>query len=319
MDPFQAATQFGQMLRSLTPAMPNLTKTAHFALKNKDSEDYLFPSLLEIMNDDTIEINTKSIIFQFTEVLLNESYYYSLNPKFNYNYPYVASIKSNLPYLILQVLPASNLANLYNVYTSLLNISKLLKFDCELYKSSFNSDLLLEDDLENIDANLPLPTITIDSVLSLDEVFGSIIMTWELLIQKKKQSLYERQLLLSHSAMNDDDTDIPDHLMFDIKDKNDTSVNLSKRQIIVRMEDDRETHKRSKENLWVVDRPKEPSYITEDEFLHYYWNKYQKLDQESNKALMDSLDDLNKMVGLSYKDRQFYQGNYVKARQVNEL
>lgn len=310
MDPFEATTQFGQMLRSLTPAMPNLTKAAHFALKYMESEDYLFPSLLEIIKDPTIEINTKLNIFQFIEVLLAESYYYSMNPKFNYNYPYVANLKINLPIILLEVLPNSNLANLYNAYTSLVNISKTFKFDCQKWQAEYNKnqDLLTNEDLENISENLPFPPITVEDEqtqeIEQDEINGPLILCWKLLIKKKKQSQYERQILLNYSNIVEDE-DVDEQTMFNLKDKNDTSINLSKKQIIVRMEDDRETHKRSKENLWVVERPKEPAYITEDEFLHYYWNKFQKLDDEQNKVLLDSLEDLNKMVGSSYKDRQF--------------
>lgn len=310
MDPFEAATQFGQMLRSLTPNMPNLTKTAHFALKNMESEDYLFPSLLEILRDPTIEINTKLIVFQFIDVLIAESYFYSLNPKFNYNYPYVSNLKINLPMILLEVLPDSNLSNLYNAYTSLVNISKTFKFDCANWKSDYNKnqDLLTNEDFENISENLPFPPVTVEdeqtAEIEQDEVNGPIVLTWKLLIKKKKQSQYERQILLNHSTIIRDE-EIDEQTMFNLKDKNDVSINLSKKQIIVRMEDDRETHKRSKENLWVVERPKEPAYITEDEFLHNYWNKYQKLNDEQNKVLLDSLDDLNNMVGSSYKDRQF--------------
>jgi CTD kinase subunit gamma len=302
MDSFEVATQFAQMLRTLTPSMPQLTKTAHFALKNSASEDYLFPSILDILRDGTAEINLKSIILQFIDILISESFYYSNQVNSNYNYPYVSNLKLNLPKILLTVLPHSNTSNLFVVYSCLNNISRhynLAEIDGFRYQFQ-HGELLTDEDLANIDNDVPFPEVTIDESDNSDP----LLVAWKLLIQKKKQCQYERRKLLKHSAVVTD-VDIDEKAMFDIEDKQDKSVNLSKRQIIGRMEDHREAHKRSKETLWVVERPKDLVPISEEEFLHHYWNKYQRLDQEQNQVLLNSLEDLNKMVSTSYKDRQF--------------
>jgi hypothetical protein len=78
---------------------------------------------------------------------------------------------------------------------------------------------------------------------------------------------------------------------------------LTKRQILARMEDDRESHKRSKETLWMVSRPR-VSGVSEDEFLTHYWNRLNPTDA-THAALVADLEELNALAALSYKDKQF--------------
>lgn len=301
MDSFEASTQFSQILRNLNPSLPSLTKAAHFALKNSESEDYLFPSIMNILDDPNTELNTKSTIFQFIELLIRESFNASQQPKPVYNFPYVQSLKAALPGILLKILPNSNNSNSFNVYNSLKNISQTFKFDSSDYISQYNSNLLNEEDLENIESNIPFPSVDIEDQPDSSD---SIVNCWSLLIQKKKQSQYERQRMLKHSPVINERVD--ENQLFELKDKNDKNNELlSKRQVILRMEDDRETHKKSKETLWVVNRPKESNVITEDEFLMHYWNKLKGMNEEEEKAFSDTLEELNKMVADSYKDKQF--------------
>ncbi|KAK6458540.1 CTD kinase-I gamma subunit [Scheffersomyces xylosifermentans] len=299
MDSFEAATQFSQILRALTPALPNLVRAAHFALKYSESEDYLFPSIVDILHDKNIEINTKSTIFQFIEVLVNESFYFSKQPK--YNYPYIQSIKEALPQMILCVLPGTNNANIHNVYASLKSITKHFKIECTSYIEEFDSDLLHEQDLESLEKDLPFPDVNLEDEL---EFVDPLVSAWKLLVRKKRQSQYERVRLLKHNEVIN--KEITEDDVFNIKEKTDRAPDrLSKRQILARMEDDREGHKRSKETLWLVNRPVNSTYITEDEFLSHYWNKYNALTPEDDKAFLSSLEELNALVGDSYKDKQF--------------
>ncbi|CCE81962.1 Piso0_002647 [Millerozyma farinosa CBS 7064] len=312
MDSFEATTQFSQMLRNITPVMQNLTRAAHFAIKNHEQEDYLFHSIIEVLDDPNTELNTKSTIFQFIEVLMHEAFQVSQQPKSHYSYPYIHNLKSSLPNILLKVLPGANNSSLHNVYNSLKNISKTCKTAYEEYDNKYNSinTLLTEAELENVDANIPYPDIKIeDEINSTDPV----ITTWDLLIKKKKQSQYERLRLLKHHKVIEGSVNEEDMFSFQpnktTKDQGDASSNaalvFTKKQILMRMEDDRESHKRSKENLWVVNRPKDSNSLTEDEFLVYYWNKFGNVTEEEDKSFRDSLNDLNAMVAQSYKDKQF--------------
>lgn len=304
MDSFEVNAQFASLLRSLNPSVQSLRKAAHFAIKNWENEDYLFPSILQILQDSTIEINTKSTIFQFIDILINESYTISLLPKSNYSYPYIRNLKDALPSILLDVLPGKNNYNLYNVFNSLRNISKTLKINHDEYKSRFNDlsvNIFDQQDKENIELNVPYPDISIDEVKHISD---PIIKTWELIILKRKQSFYERLRLLKHQPALENE--VEENQMFSLRPKDKPDPNeLSKKQILMRMEDDRETHKRSKESMWIVNRPKDSNYVTEDEFYHYYWNKYEVLTGDEEKALLQTLEDFNEVVMASYKDNQF--------------
>lgn len=295
MDSIEANTQFSQLLRNINPSVQSLNKIVYFAMKNWQNEDYLFPVILDLVNDANIEINTKSTIFQFIDVLVHESFHNKSYPS-----PYITNLQESLPYILLKVLPGSSNYNLYNVFNSLRNISRTLKVDSSQYELQYtkmDSDVLTADDLQRIDANLPYP----DIVITDSSERNPILQTWDLLLRKRKQSHYERIRLLKHeTAMS---STVDEDVMFHLKPKDTVNNNeLSKKQILLRMEDDREAHKRSKEHLWVVDRPKESTGITESEFRDYYWTKYDKLSESDERALMETLVDFNHIVADSYKD-----------------
>jgi CTD kinase subunit gamma len=302
MDSFEVNTQFIQLLRTINPTVQSLKKTSHFALKNSENEDYLFQSILEILEDPVVEINTKSTIFQFIDVLINESSAISQQPKSTYSYPYVTNLKNLLPSILLKVLPNSSNYNLYNVFNSLKSISTSLNIDYLAHEKRYltvDKEPFSPELVERLNANEPYPEVKITD----SSVSDSIIKTWDLLIMKRRQSHYERVRLLKHQVPTDKDVEEND--MFHLKPKEKVDPNeLSKRQILARMEDDRETHKRSKESLWVVNRPKNSNYATEAEFYEYYWSKYDVLTGDDEKALMQSLDDFNNVVLGSYKDNQ---------------
>lgn len=309
MDSFEASTQFAQILRNLTPSTQNLTEASYFALKNSESEDYLFPVILDIVNDEGVELNTKSTIFHFIEVLMYESFQVSQQPKTHYSYPYVHNIKNVLPKILLQVLPGTNNSSLYNTYNCIKGISKTCKFSYDEYDAQFKAidELFTEEDRKNIDADISFPKIEItDGMASKDP----LVITWELLIMKKKQSQYERLRLLKHLRVVEEPVDENEMFAFKTnKDQsNDSKSNpnelLSRSQILARMEDDREAHKKSKETIWVVNRPKEINYITEEEFLVSYWNKLDKMNEIEDGMYRENVNELNKLVMNSYKDKQ---------------
>lgn len=308
MDSFETSTQFAQMLRTLAPQMQSLLRAAHFALKNSESEDILYFGIMDLLDDPKVELNTKSTVFQFIDVLIHESFYISQQPNSHYNYPYVHNLKKALPRILLKVLPVSNNANLFNIYNSLRNISESLGVHFVDYEKQYKSvdDLLSKEELESISMNIPFPEVRLDEIDS--EAKDPVSQAWEILLRKRKQSHYERLRLLQNEPYRDGP--VAEDEMFAIRPSraNDPTkkVNeqmLSKKQILARMEDDRETHKKSKETLWLVNRPNGSTVVQEDEFLNYYWNGLDKLSQNSD--YIASFEDMNRLAAASYKDKQF--------------
>lgn len=289
MDSFDAANQLLQMLRNLSPQLQHLSKAAYFALKNSDKEDYLLPTILDVINDRQLPTSIKANILQFIDLLIIESL--SLD---KHRQAYVQGLKDNLPLIITEV--TYNKSNLYSTYLSLINISQHFKMDCRGFVSQFDSNLLTDKDIDRIKKNeeFTKPDINDDDPL---------VRSWKILLQCKQEFQFERAKLLEHSEYVDDIVD--EGLLFNIREKSNPSTTLlSKRHILVRMEDDREAHKRSKENFWVVNRDKDKgNYITEDEFVDHYWNKFQPLTDQENKEFLNSLQELNGIVENSYKDK----------------
>ena len=301
MDPFEAASQLSQTLRSLNPQIAQITKAAHFALRNSIHEDYLFPLIMDIFKDPEVELNQKNIVFQFIEVLVNESCTYSAQGK--YAYPFVDAVRTHLPNIVALVVPHNANTNLYNVFSVLESLASLFKSDCLKYVKMFNSNLLEDSDFESIGNDIPYPEVELNELGDHDLMETA----WKFLIQKKKQSQYEwqRQLKNGTSCENIIDEDE----MFDLKSKTDTNnkMGLLKKQVLNRMEDDRESHKRLKELLWHVDRPKEISYLLEDEFFGYYYSKIHKLEDVQFEILLNNLKDCNETATRSFKDKQVIQ------------
>lgn len=306
MDSFETSSQFVQMLRTLAPQMQSLFRAAHFALKNSESEDYLFFAIMDILDDAKVELNAKSTIFQFIDVLIHESFYISQQANSHYNYPYVHNLKNSLPKILLKVLPASNNSNLYNIYNNLKNISESLNVNYTEFDRQFKSvdDLLSAEELEGISMNIPFPAVRLDEMQT--ESKDPVSQAWEILLRKRKQSHYERLRLLQNEPYKEGE--VAEDAMFAIRpsrgqdpSKKVNEQMLSKKQILARMEDDRETHKKSKETLWLVNRPSGMTVVGEDEFVNYYWDR---LDKKSHAEYLTALEDVNKIAAASYKDKQ---------------
>ena len=309
MDSFETSSQFVQILKGLVPQIQSLLKAAHFALKHSESEDYLFYAIIDILDDPKVELNTKSTIFQFIDILIHESFQASQQAQTNYNYPYVHNLKNSLPKVLIKVLPSNSNANLFSIYDNLKNISETLNVNYSEYELKFVAveSSLLSEELENVDMNIPFPDISLDEMDM--ESQDPVLQAWQILLRKRQQSHYERLRLLKNEPFKDGEVTEDD--MFLIRSSRSdpakkTNENLlSRKQILARMEDDRETHKKSKESLWLVSRPSGPGTIGEDEFLNYYWNRLEKVSDSQAKEFFGAFDELNKLAAASYKDPQF--------------
>lgn len=309
MDSFETSTQFQQMLKTLSHQMQNLLRAAHFALKHSENEDYLYFAIMDALDDQKLELNSKSTIFQFIDVLIHESFHISQQTNSHYNYPYVHNLKTSLPKILLKVLPSSNNPNLNNIFNSLSNISESLNVNFSEYKQQYRSieTLLTKEELEDVELNVPYPEITLEEIK--DGSKDPVLQAWDILLHKRKQSHYERIRLLKNKPYRD--SDVAESEMFSIRPSRtgdpSKKVNeqiLSKKQILSRMEDDRETHKKSKETLWVVNRPSGKSALTEAEFVNYYWNRNSNFSDKMKEDLFSAFDEFNKIAVASYKDKQ---------------
>ncbi|KAI5967775.1 hypothetical protein KGF57_000292 [Candida theae] len=284
MDSFEVANQFSTILRNLTPQQQQLQKAIYFALKNADKEDYIVPTILSVLEDAKLDLNLKSFILQFIDLLMQESF---SNPR--YNNAYIQSLKSKLPQIMQSVCPSNNSSNLMVAYTCLCHISSRFKIDCKPYKVDFQTSSL--DELE-------------DRSFELDGNEDALISAWKILLERSRASKLDRKRLVNDEPVYKDHRD--EDQIFNIRNKNDPNTQyLTKKQIITRIEDERETHKRLKENKWCVNRSKDVKFISEDEFINNYWNKFHPLTKEENVEFLNNLKELNGMVLQSYKDKQF--------------
>ncbi|OBA21745.1 CTD kinase-I gamma subunit [Metschnikowia bicuspidata var. bicuspidata NRRL YB-4993] len=309
MDSFETSSQFVQILKSLVPQAQSLLKAAHYALKNAESEDYLYYAIIDILEDQKVELNTKSTIFQFIDILIHESFHASQQAHTNYNYPYVHNLKNLLPKILIKVLPSNSNANLFNIHDNLKNISEALNVNYSDFELKFNDveSSLTDEELENVNMNIPYPEITLEDMKM--EYQDPVLQAWQILLKKRQQSHYERLRLLKHEPFKDGEVTEDD--MFLIRPSRPDPLKkinenlLSRKQILARMEDDRETHKKSKETLWLVSRPSGANTVSEDEFLNYYWDRMDKVSDAQAGEFFGAFDELNKLAGASYKDPQF--------------
>lgn len=310
MDSFETTSQFRQILRNLLPQTQAILKAVHFALRNSGNEDYLYFSIIDVLDDALVDLNTKTTVFQFIDLLIRESFFISQQVNSNYNFPYVHSLKTALPKIMNKLLPLSTNVNLNCIYTSLKSISDTLNEKYHEFDQQYKdvTSLLGPEDLENITLNIPFPKSSVEdlNIQSKDPV----IQAWEILLHKRKESHYERVRLLQNATPNDGLVTEDD--MFAIKGSKSADPNsrpeeqlFTKKQITARMEDEREAQKRSRENLWVVNRPTGSNYATEQEFLNYYWKRIDEITADQKADFLAALDDLNGLTNMSYKDRQF--------------
>lgn len=309
MDSFETSSQFRQILRTLLPQTSVILKAVHFALRNCASEDYLYYSIIDTFEDVTVELSTKTTVFQFIDVLIHESFFISEQVNSTYNFPYVHNLKAALPKIMDKVLPLASNANLHFIYVYLKRISSTFNVNYSHPEQQYKdvNSVLTAEDLENVDLNIPFPNVRIEE-MNLESK-DPVLQAWEILLFKRKESHYERLRLLRNDPPKDEV--ITEEEIFPIRgsttaEKKWPSEQLfSKKQIVARMEDQREAQKRSRENLWVVNRPSGKNYASEEEFLNFYWKRIEEVTDDQKIDFLAALDDLNDLANLSYKDRQF--------------
>lgn len=280
MDLFESTNQFSQYIRTLTPSIKSLNKVSIFALKHSENEDNFMSTMMKILENPKVELSNKCRIFQFVEVLIHESHNYQRENKLK-EVPYIDLLKKLLPRILECVLPDCNNSHIHNVYTSLCNISKEVGAKVNEYSSAY------------ID----------DGYYSMEYDGNELGRAWRLLIEKKRQSRFER--LESLSNLEEMEDNVEEEQMFNIRSRGgERAGGQEKKKIFLRIEEDREAHKRSKENFWMVNRVKEKNYISEKEFYEYYWQVYRKMNEKESQQFLESLEENNRVFLDSYKDRQ---------------
>lgn len=300
MDSFEVASQFSTILRNLTPQFQLLSKATYFALKNYDKEDYIVPTITSVLEDAKLDLNSKATIFQFIDLLFAESFQNAQK----FKNAYIESIKQLLPKYIDSICPKENPANFQSTYESLRRITKSCKRDCLEYEMMFRDSLLTTEDLSALDQG-ELEILS-KSKFAIEDNDDALVKAWKTLLEKKRDSQLQRYKLLNSSQTVEENVD--EEQIFNMRLKLDSRQLLSKRQIIARMEDERESHKRSKENIWCVNRNVGSSsrFVSEDEFFENYWTKCQPLSKAEDHEFVRNLQELNEMALKSYKDEQYF-------------
>lgn len=263
MDPFEARLQFIQILEQLNPSQVTINKAIQFCLKNEELHEDFHSCILEIL--DRLDLNSRINILYFLESLVS-TILGSTGSKDLVNRPYVKNIKKDLNLILRKILPDDNLINLRNCFDILINLEKLYGIRNEEY---INKYLNLEINEENNEIN--------------DDETDDFLKCWDYLILKKSKSLKNRQDQLNTESSYTD-----------------SSIQLTKEQMLSRMETDRERHKRFKETNWIVIRSNNNNSGKNGIDLIEFdkiWNKFDVI----NKDDLRELKELNEIAKESYQ------------------
>ncbi|ODQ81967.1 hypothetical protein BABINDRAFT_33358 [Babjeviella inositovora NRRL Y-12698] len=275
MDPFEARLKFINLLKNLTPSHQSLTRAAAFAMANAELQEDFVNCILESL--EATDLNCRANIFSFIDVLVFQAVAdKSYDPQTAY--PYIAPLLPKMPQCLELVLPAgpNALINLHSTYVTIKNICKLLAWDCSFWNEQYNARLT-DADMERIERKAPFEN-AINQGKGLDGA-------WQVLLDRKRQGKYERVWLVKHGE-------------FRREPESEPSLRLTKEQILLRIEADRERNKRAKESLWTVDRLEDG--ISVAEFRKVY-DSHGALNDEDLKEL----DEINATAEDSYLVAQF--------------
>ncbi|KAH3668207.1 hypothetical protein OGAPHI_001961 [Ogataea philodendri] len=276
MDSFEARVYLTKQLSSLTPSKLAAQQCAKFLLKNKELQDDLYSVILETL--DAADLNIRLNIFQFLEELI---FFCQNDPQ----RPYVNSIFKDMKLILTKILPpkpenqsseARLLTNLSSAYIILFNISKTCNYPhINDIKTRFNSNLLTELDKNRIELQLhfdekPLYT----DITAKQDVESQLTAAWDFLIEKRRQSQYERLFIDKHNIQS------PAEPLADLFTK-------TRKQLLARIEADRERQKRGKENLWQIDRAK--GSLAEFDLIY---DTFHQFDLIEDKPLIDEVNEL---------------------------
>lgn len=337
MDPFEARVHFGKQLTSLSASKRASQELAHFVIYYADIREDLFPAVLETLH--RVDLNCRISIFQFVDELISMiATDPDRFPPASPVYSYISLSVKQLPRILTQVLPKKPtdctpkeldelrcLTNLRSAFMILKHISEILKYpNLKERIDKFESTLLTQNDVKNIRDNLPFNESSFYEVveqatkdnalvpqvvplLHPERIFTKPIdVAWEFLISKKRQSQYERVMIDTHTGKLNSSPSInkPD----EVKPKHRSVLFLSQKQMLQRMEADRERQKKGKETLWSVDRPENKIGIPE--FKHI-WQSFDKYDPKTDRAL---LDELNGLFNICRSDKLRARQKIAKAR-----
>ncbi len=212
------------------------------------------------------------------------------------------------------------LTNLPASYSIMLEISKVLKFPTlSEFIDKYSTALLTQNDVRNIKNDIQFDDSTLyendqedtskedgsaNTVVPLlhpEEIFVKpLTRAWNFLIGKKRQSQYERIMIdtcpshlessnVEHRDYNAPGTRSIHNSPSPSSPKGHNPLLLTQRQMLRRIEADRERQKKGKEFLWHVKRPE--NKIHKPEFRRI-WDSLGEFDPKGDRLLMDELNAL---------------------------
>ncbi|KAK8031918.1 hypothetical protein PG990_001652 [Apiospora arundinis] len=261
-DPFEVRMRFSGQLQHLNATVVSAQKAAQYAVKYRDLSEDLHSCILEQL--EKTNMNTRANIMYFIEHFLE------IASKERHAESYVRMMQRDIIRVVDAVCPedGSGAANVKVVRTVLQNLnSKGFLLDQTLVELG---DCLKDRDASHAEAGLSSP------------VNGEVVMSTALPAN-------------GNAAANATATaSAAGHISGgDARTTNGTghTTRLDKRQIEQRIEEDRERHKRRRENIWVVPRAladerakmmDDASDIDDDDF---------KFEREERAALMDEVEN----------------------------
>lgn len=257
MDPFEARLQFIQILEALNPSSVTLSRAIGFALKNMEMHEDFHSVILEEL--DKIDINARMNVMYFIEALVHNICSQNSSRELRQR-PYLANIERDFHIILQKVIPSDNLVNLNGSVNILVEVEKCYNVDdSELWRSYLSLSLGKTPEIP-------------------EEVEKGFPEAWIYLINQKKRGL-EARLKLLHDKPTAQEVEENGE-----KPLNQDLEQLSRKQILQRMEADRERHKRHKETNWHVIRPLGKVDRAEFEKI---WHQYSALDDHDLEEMRD--------------------------------
>ncbi|KAK7966502.1 CTD kinase subunit gamma [Apiospora aurea] len=261
-DPFEVRMRFSGQLQHLNATVVSAQKAAQYAVKYRDLSEDLHSCILEQL--EKTNMNTRANIMYFIEHFLE------IASKERHAESYVRMMQRDIIRVVDAVCPedGSGAANVKVVRTVLQGLNgKGFLLDQTLTELE---ECLKDRDASQAEAGLSSP------------VNGDVVMTTALPANGNAAA----NTTTAAAAAG--------HSSSDARTANGTghTTRLDKRQIEQRIEEDRERHKRRRENLWVVPRSQvderakimdDASEVDDDDF---------KFEREERAALMDEVENV---------------------------
>ncbi|KAK8135748.1 CTD kinase subunit gamma [Apiospora sp. TS-2023a] len=259
-DPFEVRMRFSGQLQHLNATVVSAQKAAQYAVKYRDLSEDLHSCILEQL--EKTNMNTRANIMYFIEHFLE------IASKERHAESYVRMMQRDIIRVVDAVCPedGSGAANVKVVKTVLQGLnSKGFLLDQTLTELE---ECLKDRDASQAEAGLSSP------------VNGEAVMSTALPANGNAASNASAVAAAGHSSGDARTTNGTGH-----------TTRLDKRQIEQRIEEDRERHKRRRENLWVVPRSQvderakmmeDASDIDDDDF---------KFEREERAALIDEVEN----------------------------